>query len=85
MKKRLLALFIAAAFVMGGCSQSGSQPAENADGTKNIEELNVAFAPYDSSETMLAETEPMKVLLQDKLLEKGYNVEKRKYNCRRFL
>lgn len=75
MKKRLLALFIAAAFIMGGCSQSGSQPAENADGTKNIEELNVAFAPYDSSETMLAETEPMKVLLQDKLLERGYNVE----------
>ena len=36
---------------------------------------SVAFAPYDSSEAMLAETEPLKSLIQEKLNEKGYEVK----------
>ena len=36
-----------------------------------IQELNIAFAPYDASETIMAATEPLCGMLQEKLLEKG--------------
>lgn len=81
MKKKLLALLLALTCTVGfaGCSPS-STASSNSKNTseaesKEINELNIAFAPYDSSETMLSETEPLKALIQAKLKEKGYVVK----------
>ena len=79
MKKKLLAVVLAVtcAIGMSACSSSNNQQTSDttAVDAQVIDEFNIAFAPYDASETMLAETEPLKGLLQEKLLEKGYDVK----------
>ena len=79
MKKKLLAVVLAVtcAIGMSACSSSNNQQTSDTTDVdaQVIDEFNIAFAPYDASETMLAETEPLKGLLQEKLLEKGYDVK----------
>ncbi len=72
----LLALTLLAG-ALSGCGSKKEQesaPAEES-GPVAIEELNIAFAPYDASETIMAATEPLCGMLQEKLLEKGYDVK----------
>ena len=76
-----LSLLLAAAMLMGSLAGCGSEKGADAapddgDGSPvEIENLNIAFAPYDASETIMAATEPLCGMLQEKLLEKGYDVK----------
>ena len=72
----LLALTLLAG-ALSGCGSKKEQesaPAEES-GPVEVQELNIAFAPYDASETIMAATEPLCGMLQEKLLEKGYDVK----------
>lgn len=75
----LLTLSLALSLLAGcGAGETGqeSDSSNASDGTVVVEQLNIAFAPYDSSETIMAATEPLCDMLQEKLLEKGYDVQK---------
>lgn len=74
-----LSLLLALAMLAGILAGCGAKEQENSgaetDGPAAVEELNIAFAPYDASETIMAATEPLCAMLQEKLLEKGYDVQ----------
>lgn len=75
----LLALVMALSLLLTGCGAKEpaqeTGPAEEPDGPVVVEQLNIAFAPYDASETIMAATEPLCAMLQERLLEKGYDVQ----------
>ena len=73
----LLALTLLAGLLAGCGAKEETAPADAAesDGPVVVEELNIAFAPYDASETIMAATEPLCGMLREKLLEKGYDVQ----------
>ena len=73
----LLALSLVLSLLSGCGSKEAAQAgtSSEAEGPIVVKELNIAFAPYDSSETIMAATEPLCAMLQEKLLEKGYDVQ----------
>ncbi|MCI7812258.1 MAG: PhnD/SsuA/transferrin family substrate-binding protein [Lachnospiraceae bacterium] len=71
MRQKKAMAAIAAAVMMTSVFSGNVGAAE----TKEIEELKIAFAPYDAAETILAATEPLEEMLKEKLLEKGYQVD----------
>ena len=81
MKKKMgLALALALSLLLTACGNTAPQKQEaqaetEREGPVVIDRLNIAFAPYDASETILAATEPLCAMLQEKLLEKGYEVK----------
>ena len=79
MKKKMgLALALALSLLLTACGNTAPQKQEaqaEPEGPVVIDRLNIAFAPYDASETILAATEPLCAMLQEKLLEKGYEVK----------
>lgn len=80
MKKKMgLALVLALSLLLTACGNTAPQQEVQAEPEQEdpvvIDRLNIAFAPYDASETILAATEPLCAMLQEKLLEKGYEVK----------
>lgn len=71
------ALCLCMAAGLAGC---GSAEKTEADGsgseTEKIEELKIAFSPYQDADSIITATEPLEAMLKEKLLEKGYDVEK---------
>lgn len=75
MKKNLLALLLAAMLLLTACGTTPSD-GDTADDVTHIDTLNIAFAPYDAADTILEATAPMEALLQETLLNYGYEVGK---------
>ena len=75
--KKLFALLLSAVMVlsMAACS-SEPKVDENVDenGNQIVEELNIAFVPSKDAADILAAAEPLKTILKDELLERGFNV-----------
>ena len=74
----LLLVLTMLAGVLSACGakqESAAAPAPETEGPVVVEKLNIAFAPYDASEVIMAATEPLCGMLQEKLLEKGYDVK----------
>lgn len=42
---------------------------------QEIDTLTIAFSPYADADTVITSTEPLEALLQEKLMEKGYDVQ----------
>lgn len=74
MKKSLFALLLAAAMLALPACGSTADSAAPADGNTQIDQLNIAFAPYDSAETILSATQPMGELVKAALKPYGYDV-----------
>lgn len=66
-------LFCICAGLLTGCGGAGKKEAAS---DKNIKELKVALSPYQDAETIKTVTGPLSGLLQKKLKEKGFTVEK---------
>ncbi len=68
--------------MLAGCGSSSantttSAPAEaasEAEGTKSIDKLSVAFVPSREPDEIITATEPLKGMLKDELAKEGYNV-----------
>lgn len=75
MKKNLLALLLAAMLLLTACGTTTSGD-DTAGDVTHIDALNIAFAPYDAAETILEATAPMEALLQETLLNYGYEIGK---------
>ena len=71
--KKMLGVLLAGALVLGGC---GGTKKEQAVGSKTIPELKIAISPYQDADTLRTKTEPLGKMLQAKLKEKGYEVQK---------
>lgn len=85
--KRTAALLMAVLLLCTACGQSNTQTQNTESGametetagskdTVEIEELKIAFAPYDASETILTATEPLEEMLKNQLALHGYEVDK---------
>ncbi len=75
--KKLFALLLSAVLVlsMAACSSEPKQDENvDADGNKIVEELNIAFVPSKDAADILAAAEPLKTILKDELLSRGFNV-----------
>lgn len=59
-------------------AENGAARTENTDTADMVEidELKIAFAPYDASETILAATEPLEEMLKNQLALHGYQVDR---------
>lgn len=75
MKKNLLALLLAAMLLLTACGTTPSD-GDTVGDVIHIDSLNIAFAPYDAVDTILEATAPMEALLQEALLNYGYEVGK---------
>ena len=89
--KRSIALALTLILALGlltGCGGSTTAPAQTpaADpapagdapaeaGPVVVESLKIAFSPYADADQIVTATEPLEALLQEKLLEKGYDVK----------
>lgn len=74
--KVLLTGVLTSGLLLSGCGAPADGNNSNGNSEQNvIEQLNIAFAPYDSSETIMAATKPLCNMLQEKLAEKGYEVK----------
>ena len=71
--KKMVGVLLAGALVLGGC---GGTKKEQAVGSKTIPELKIAISPYQDADTLRTKTEPLGKMLQAKLKEKGYEVQK---------
>lgn len=71
--KKMMGVLLAGALVLGGC---GGTKKEQAVGSKTIPELKIAISPYQDADTLRTKTEPLGKMLQAKLKEKGYEVQK---------
>lgn len=61
----------------GAAEEDGAEAAdENKAETKEIDELKIAFAPYQDADSIMIAVEPLESLLQEKLSEHGYDVQK---------
>ena len=66
--KTLLSLLLGAALLAGAAPARAEEPAA-------VESLRIAFSPYADADQITTATEPLEALLQEKLLEKGYDVK----------
>ena len=75
MKKLFASLlcFCVCAGLLAGCGETKKKEAASG---KNIKELKVALSPYQDAETIKTATGPLSALLQEKLKEKGFTVDK---------
>lgn len=73
-KKTLLAWLLATATLTLSACGAAPTPAEESNGLTKVDTLNIAFAPYDSAETILSATKPMGELLKTTLQNYGYDV-----------
>ena len=65
----LLLVLTMLAGVLSACGakqESAAAPAPETEGPVVVEKLNIAFAPYDASEVIMAATEPLCGMLQEK-------------------
>ena len=72
--KHLFPLALALALLTGCGAQQAAPQTADPDAPVAVERLTIAFSPYADSDTILTATEPLEQLLQEKLLEKGYDV-----------
>ena len=72
--KHLFPLALALALLTGCGAQQAAPQTADPDAPAAVERLTIAFSPYADSDTILTATEPLEQLLQEKLLEKGYDV-----------
>ncbi len=63
-----------AALLLAGTGTSVRAVAQ-APAVQEIDSLKIAFSPYADADQITAATEPLEALLQEKLLEKGYDVK----------
>ena len=70
----LLALVMTLSLVACGGNAGNDQQGGDAEGTKKIETLKVAFVPSREPEEIITATEPLKQMLKDELAAQGYEV-----------
>ena len=70
----LLALVMTLSLVACGGNAGNDQQGGDAEGSKKIETLNVAFVPSREPEEIITATEPLKQMLKDELAAQGYEV-----------
>ena len=70
--KMAVALLALSSLLLAGCG-NGEKSAGN---TKEIPELKIAISPYQDAETIQTKTEPLGKMLQAKMREKGYTIDK---------
>lgn len=70
--KKMLGLFVAGSLLLSGC---GGKTAEKS-GPKEIKELKIAVSPYQDADTIRTKTAPLGKMLQEKMKEKGYTIDK---------
>ncbi len=68
--KWIMVALMIMSLLVAGCG--GQKQADS----KDIKELKIAISPYMDTDALLVKTQPLGKMLQDKLKEKGYNVEK---------
>lgn len=68
--KMLTAAGIMACLMLAGCG--GNEQADS----KHVKELKIAISPYQDADTMKTATEPLGKMIQDKMKEKGYTIDK---------
>lgn len=68
--KTLTIVGIMACLLLSGCGSN-----ETAD-SKHVKELKIAISPYQDADTMKTATEPLGKMIQDKMKEKGYTIDK---------
>lgn len=75
--KKILSFALAAVLTLGLLTSCGSPaaPEPGGDSSHHISSLKIAFSPYADADVITASTQPLEKLLQDKLLEKGYQVD----------
>mgnify|MGYP000366945334 CR=1 FL=1 len=76
--KKFLALLLALAMTLSlvacGGNAANDQQDGDAEGSKKIETLKVAFVPSREPEEIITATEPLKQMLKDELAKLGYEV-----------
>lgn len=75
--KKLTATILSMTLCIGmsaACSAAESQALADG-GAREAGALKIAFSPYADSDSIITATEPLESLLQEKLLEKGYDVK----------
>lgn len=70
MWKMLAAVGVTACLMLAGCGNSGQTD------SKHVKELKIAISPYQDADTMKTATEPLGKMIQDKMKEKGYTIDK---------
>ena len=70
----LLALVMTLSLVACGGNAGNDQQGGDAEGSKKIETLKVAFVPSREPEEIITATEPLKQMLKDELAAQGYEV-----------
>ena len=70
----LLALVMTMSLVACGGNAANDQQDGDAEGSKKIETLKVAFVPSREPEEIITATEPLKQMLKDELAAQGYEV-----------
>ena len=70
----LLALVMTMSLVACGGNAANDQQDGDAEGSKKIETLKVAFVPSREPEEIITVTEPLKQMLKDELAAQGYEV-----------
>ena len=70
----LLALVMTMSLVACGGNAANDQQDGDAEGSKKIETLKVAFVPSREPEEIITVTEPLKQMLKDELAKQGYEV-----------
>lgn len=76
--KKGTAVLLGMALTVGmltGC-QSKKTSVKTEDGTTKIQELKIAFSPYQDADSITTLTKPLEDLLKSKLKSRGYDVEK---------
>ena len=70
----LLALVMTMSLVACGGNAANDQQDGDAEGSKKIETLKVAFVPSREPEEIITATEPLKQMLKDEMAKLGYEV-----------
>ena len=72
--KKLLVLLLSLA-LLAGCSSKGTdvQP-ETENGSVAVDTLKIQFVPSRDVEDIVTTTDPLKALIQERMLEKGYDI-----------
>lgn len=70
--KVLLSAFVLGSLLLTGCGSSNDQKSN----AKHVEELKIAISPYQDADTIKTNTEPLGKMLQAKMKEKGYTIDK---------
>lgn len=72
--KKLFTLLMCALLVFSLVGCGGSDANKDENGNTIVEELNIAFVPSKDADAILTAAEPLKQILKDQLLKRGYNV-----------